>query len=173
MIDDLPLSDDLSAATLPATPLATVDFRGQLTDAAAVERFMVAGKAKLTVVSQRTGVRFTFRFSRPAPEPYKQRPIWVSLLSGPDNDADYQFIGTMWPGLGWAYRTSPKTRVGHDAPARKALDWFLRCVTQGELRGIEVWHEGCCARCGRTLTVPSSIASGLGPECATRSDMAF
>lgn len=166
MIDDLPASDDMSA--VPAAIPAPIDFRGQLADAASVERFMVAGKAKLTIVSARTGVRFTYRFSRPAPEPGKQRPIWVSLLSGPDNDSDYQFIGTMWPGLGWSYRTSPRTKVAPGAPSRVALDWFLRCVTQGALKGIEVWHEGCCARCGRTLTVPSSIASGFGPECIAK-----
>jgi hypothetical protein len=30
---------------------------------------------------------------------------------------------------------------------------------------IEIWHEGRCGKCGRTLTVPDSIANGLGPEC--------
>jgi hypothetical protein len=27
-------------------------------------------------------------------------------------------------------------------------------------------HEGKCGRCGRLLTVPSSIESGIGPECS-------
>ena len=31
---------------------------------------------------------------------------------------------------------------------------------------LEVWHEGRCGRCNRALTVPESIASGIGPECA-------
>jgi hypothetical protein len=30
-----------------------------------------------------------------------------------------------------------------------------------------VWHEGRCGRCGRKLTVPESIESGFGPECAS------
>lgn len=30
---------------------------------------------------------------------------------------------------------------------------------------LEVWHEGRCGRCGRALTVPESIASGIGPVC--------
>jgi hypothetical protein len=30
---------------------------------------------------------------------------------------------------------------------------------------VEVWHEGTCGKCGRALTVPSSIENGLGPEC--------
>jgi len=29
---------------------------------------------------------------------------------------------------------------------------------------------GICARCGRTLTNPESIARGLGPECAKKND---
>lgn len=33
---------------------------------------------------------------------------------------------------------------------------------------VEVWHEGSCGRCGRKLTVPESIANGLGPECAEK-----
>ena len=27
---------------------------------------------------------------------------------------------------------------------------------------IEIWHEGKCGKCGRTLTVPDSIINGLG-----------
>jgi predicted metal-dependent hydrolase len=32
--------------------------------------------------------------------------------------------------------------------------------------GFNVHHEGKCGRCGRLLTVPSSIESGIGPECS-------
>jgi hypothetical protein len=34
--------------------------------------------------------------------------------------------------------------------------------------GYKVQHAGRCGRCARTLTVPSSIELGLGPECATK-----
>lgn len=30
----------------------------------------------------------------------------------------------------------------------------------------EFWHEGCCGRCGRRLTVPASIELGHGHNCA-------
>ena len=30
---------------------------------------------------------------------------------------------------------------------------------------VEIWHEGKCGKCGRPLTVPSSIENGLGPSC--------
>lgn len=35
------------------------------------------------------------------------------------------------------------------------------------LRGaVEIWHEGACGCCGRALSVPASVAMGLGPACA-------
>jgi hypothetical protein len=33
---------------------------------------------------------------------------------------------------------------------------------------MEVEHSGHCGRCGRLLTVPSSVQSGLGPECQSK-----
>jgi hypothetical protein len=33
---------------------------------------------------------------------------------------------------------------------------------------MELWHEGRCGKCGRALTVPESIESGLGPVCESR-----
>jgi Family of unknown function (DUF6011) len=62
-----------------------------------------------------------------------------------------------------------KSRVGREAPSAKAFDWAWRALTKGTMpANLEVWHEGRCGRCGRKLTVPESIARGIGPECAGR-----
>lgn len=127
--------------------------------------FALAGKAKFTLVSKATGTRFTFRVSE-APD----GTAWfVSLLTGPDNEADFAYIGLIRDGQ---FRWTKKSRVSQDAPSWRAFSWFFLMVTQGNeealLRGIEFWHEGQCCRCGRTLTVPESIASGIGPECARK-----
>ena len=34
------------------------------------------------------------------------------------------------------------------------------------LSRADVYHSGTCSRCGRVLTTPESIRSGLGPVCA-------
>jgi hypothetical protein len=50
----------------------------------------------------------------------------------------------------------------------KAFAWTWSHIV-GEVlpnEQLEIWHEGRCARCNRRLTVPASIASGFGPECA-------
>lgn len=148
------------------------EMRGQLTRPIDVLQYMLAGKAVMTLVSKKTGTRYTFRFSRPDPQkvlPGRRRPVWVSLLNGADNTADYTFLGTVWeqaPVL--TFNRSAKSRVADDAPSMKALRWFLRELNLGGeslLNQAEVWHEGRCGRCGRKLTVPSSIESGFGPDC--------
>ena len=57
--------------------------------------------------------------------------------------------------------------VGKDAPSSKAFSWAWGYIKNDVLPvKLEIWHEGRCARCNRKLTVPSSIESGFGPECA-------
>ena len=148
--------------------------RGRLTDAASIRRFIEAGRATLTLVSSRTGSRFTYKFSRPEPIEGKGRPIWVSLLHGQDNTSDYKFMGTLWPLMEYEMKRTQRSKVSIEAESWKALAWLLfhlyhqsgkpdQAVAQ-----CEVWHEGRCGRCGRKLTVPQSISAGFGPECAGR-----
>jgi hypothetical protein len=150
-------------------PLQLSTLRGQLTDAGSIRRFIEAGRATLTIRSAGTGTRFTYRFNRPDGDD-DQRPIWVSVLAGSDNESSYAYVGTLFAPFG-VLRFTAKSKVGPEAPSSKALAWLLRQVYEVDglrLDQAEVWHEGRCGRCGRKLTVPESIASGFGPECAGR-----
>jgi hypothetical protein len=44
------------------------------------------------------------------------------------------------------------------------LGWLLK----GEDHSLQfkIWHRGFCAKCGKALTVPESILTGVGPDCA-------
>jgi hypothetical protein len=47
------------------------------------------------------------------------------------------------------------------------FDYVLNKLKTNKLpEFVEVWHEGKCGKCGRALTVPSSILTGIGPECS-------
>ena len=142
--------------------------RGRLYTAQAVKLFALAGNAIITIVSQKTGVRFTYRINQCVDDrgTTKQRKeLWfVALLSGPDNADDYRYMGTI--AYAGAYKHGVKSRIGSDAPSVTAFRWFWDHITRGSLPdGISVWHEGSCGRCGRKLTVPSSVMTGFGPEC--------
>lgn len=129
-----------------------------------VREFALAGKARLTLVSKRTGTRFTYKIRQPEPE----KPHFVSLLTSPDNERGYTFFATIFHGA--ELRHGARSSLTHDAPGPAAFRWFWKHLCeQNELHPqLEVWHEGRCGRCGRTLTVPESIANGLGPECSKR-----
>lgn len=129
-----------------------------------IRSFVLAGNAIFTVANRRTGGRYTFRVRKSN----KGDVHFVSVLSGPDNEADYAFLGTVFGGA--EYRHGTRSRVGRDAPSARAAAWLMARVLA--LRPlpptVEVWHVGRCGRCGRPLTVPESIEAGIGPSCASR-----
>ena len=134
--------------------------------------FLSGGNAKFTIQSKKTGKHFTFKVSQGWDGKSNKRdtttPFFVSVLNGPDNEADFMFIGFI-PLNKMAFRR-PELVAGRkgrpDAPSFKALDWVLKRLTQNVLpEDLEVQHEGHCCRCGRTLTHPDSLKSGIGPEC--------
>lgn len=165
--DDLPWAEPREAEEVAEHTHS--DMRGQITDPIKVVGAILAGNATLTVVSKKTGNRLTFKFSRPPLEQGRKRPVWVKVLSGADNEGDYTFLGTIWPeAQGWNYNHKRGGAVTHDAPSAKLIQWMLKQINinpSALVAQAEIWHEGRCLRCGRKLTVPSSIESGYGPEC--------
>ncbi len=128
-------------------------------------RFVMAGNATFTLVSKKTGARFTYRV-REAKEDDDSR-MFVSVLTGSNNEGDYEYLGTIFEKKRFCH--GRKSRVGGESPSAKAFAWFFeRLVRGGDLSECEVWHSGRCGRCGRKLTVPESVASGLGPECGSK-----
>ncbi len=140
----------------------------RFTSADAALDFILGGNATVTLVSVRTGTRFTYKI-RAADD---GRVHFVSLLGGPDNEADYRYLGRISGGeTFWAGRRTPKPGdVGPEAPSSRAFAWAWTALLGHTGREVpaqlEIWHEGRCGRCNRKLTVPASIESGFGPECA-------
>jgi len=141
----------------------------KFTTADAAVAFMTAGNATVTLVSTKTGNRFTYKFRKAEDTP----TIFISLLNGPDNESDYRYLGRLADRL-WIGRRTPKPGdISPEAPSAKALAWVWERLNRNELPDVlEIWHEGRCGRCNRKLTVPASIASGIGPECAQKSGLA-
>lgn len=127
-------------------------------------RFMLAGNATFTIVSGKTGTRFTYKVRAKEVDGGSKTLHFVSVLTGADNENDFAFLGTIFDGV--RFRHSPKSRIGVDAPSAKAFAWaFGRILANSLGTDASVHHEGKCGRCGRKLTVPRSIEVGLGPEC--------
>jgi len=145
----------------------------QITDANGILSFITAGRAVFTLVSKATGERRTFRVAAPKDAQPGDALRFVSLLAGPDNVNDYQYVGLVTR-TGSGELVTRASRGKTPTQPLNAVGWLLaqlQRASRGEatrLEQVEFWHEGRCCRCGRRLTVPESIASGVGPECATK-----
>jgi hypothetical protein len=182
MKNDLPFAPSGQARkarsrTADESELPVEEMRGELRDAAALLRFIEAGRAILTVRSRKTGARFTLRLSKPndaneRASSGRPAPIFVNLLSGADNTSDYTYLGCLWrKPWGYDYAHGRNSRIAVGAPSVLAVRWLVKLLNNAPERifeQAEFWHEGRCGRCGRRLTVPESVKSGFGPECASK-----
>ncbi|RPH72766.1 MAG: hypothetical protein EHM78_02350 [Myxococcaceae bacterium] len=133
------------------------------TEAAEALRFMLAGKATVTLRSKETDQRFTFRIKSPE----DGNVHFVQLMNGPDNETAYVYVGYIRRGV--FFHGGSKARVSREAPSCKAFAWAWQNLQKDYIsQKLEIWHEGRCGRCSRKLTVPHSIKTGFGPECASR-----
>lgn len=137
----------------------------QITSAADALTFVKGGKARFTIVSQKTGTRFTFKVTLSKDE----GAFFVNLA---DNESIFSMVGFMKNDgrpleliasrKGWAQGVQ-------DTASFKAFSWMVGWLERGDLpEALEFWHEGQCCACGRALTDPQSIASGIGPVCKSR-----
>ena len=136
-----------------------------------IKKFVLAGNATVTLVSMKTGVRYTYKVTRAKDKQTgEDRDFYfVGLLNGPDNENSYAYIG-MINGFGQFVPANPmRTKVKPDAPSMKGFKFFWGYISEDMIPPqMEVWHEGKCGRCGRKLTVPESLINGLGPECFSK-----
>lgn len=139
----------------------------RMVDGAAIRTWLLAGNAIFTVVSIRTSQRFTFRVKKNKNKKYRATH-WIALLKGPDNTRSYTNLGALYSRqAGHTYFHNDRATISATAPSARAMAFVAQqIIGRGHMPdGMEFWHEGCCGRCGRALTVPESIASGYGPEC--------
>jgi hypothetical protein len=125
------------------------------------KRFFSAGRAVFTVDNGK-GTHYTFRIGHSK----EDQPLFVGLLTGPNNEADYTYMGIYNP-ENHQVRLTAKSKYTEETAPVKVIRWAIKQVAEGkELpTGYSVKHEGKCCCCGRALTDPLSIELGIGPIC--------
>lgn len=130
-----------------------------LLDSGSIDSFMLAGKAVFTIRNPKTDRSFTYKVR--VAKGNAVHIHFVSVLTGNNNETDYTYIGYIRDNrFQYGYN---KSAIGVEAPSVKAFQWFM--ANRSALGPVEVYRSNNCARCGRKLTVVSSITSFLGPEC--------
>lgn len=133
--------------------------------------FLTAGHAIFTV-SNPEGKHYTYRVTAPDDQ-NELKPVWfVGCLTGPNNTEDYSYLGLLVEDKNqlkviW----TKKSKFDKEGQAVKVVQWAVGLIWNERPLppGYKIDHIGQCGRCGRPLTTPESIASGIGPVCAGRS----
>ena len=143
-------------------------------DATIAKGFILAGNAYFTVRSAKTGTRYTYRVNRADCtrcgkkdcQCWAHPTYFVALLTGPDNEGDYTYLGMLRENL---FRLTWASKMDDGSRPVRAFRWVWGALSVGRYPAqVEIWHEGRCGRCGRKLTVPESVERGIGPECAAK-----
>lgn len=124
----------------------------------------------LTVVKpNRSHHTYKFRWVQPS-ENYHYRSCFVSVMTGTDNENHFSYIGLLNSFTG-GLKTTRGSKLAADDVRVVIIDRVLSrlCANEQhiiESHGWELKHEGKCGRCGRKLTNPESIETGIGPVCS-------
>jgi hypothetical protein len=130
------------------------------------KEFALAGNAVITLESENTGNRFTYKITRADDN---HNLFFVKLLVGPDNTADYSYIGCYYSDSQYFHPNKKYKEIDRNVwPASmRAIYYFFKNIDNIPSK-LHVYHEGKCGRCGRRLTTPESILLGFGPECVNK-----
>lgn len=138
------------------------------------KEFVLAGKATFTVevpegAFKTSKPHYTFKVTRKEADGRWPEAYFVKLLTGPDNESSYTYLGKLEPKTGVMFTTAKSAMPPEALPVR-LLNRILANVWAGthdayESKGFKTHHAGACGRCGRKLTTPESTERGYGPEC--------
>jgi len=122
---------------------------------------LLAGKATFTVSNDKKE-HYTFKVTRSK----DKRVYFVALLTGADNEHSYQYIGLLMP-THKKMRVTSASKMSDDSIPVKVFNWAMKIIDNVKAlpEGYDILPAGKCFKCGRKLTQPESIKSGLGPHC--------
>ncbi len=138
-------------------------------------KYITAGKAIITFVNTVNNTHVTFKCAAAKGRNNKvnRNLYFLSALCGPDNTSDYKYFGLIRiidgkPVYEYADpATGGKAKLSKDSKMVISFEY----IWDGLIRNcifntLEMYYSSHCCRCGRVLTVETSIKAGFGKICA-------
>jgi hypothetical protein len=132
------------------------------------KEFILAGDATFTVENGK-GQHYTYHIGSSSDD---KRPklYFARVMTGNENnniENHYKYLGVIDPKTGMV-RFTKASKYSDKSTEYLVLAWAIKQVwDQREIpAGYAIRHNGSCGRCGRKLTNPESLNTGIGPECA-------
>lgn len=131
----------------------------------AVKQFSDLANAFYTVVDAATGEQATFKIEQTPSHWEKPRGTQVVyVLTGPNNESDYTFIG--WLSSNRLFRKGSKSTFSEQSKTIRLLYKLLNSSDTLEYGQAFALMSNRCFKCGALLTNAESAIFGLGPKCA-------
>ena len=136
----------------------------------ALPKLALAGRAVLTFRNLQAGTHMTLKIkrARDKQDPARKSPVfWVSASLLGDGAQSYEFVGTLFADT---MRVKLGRGVSNESRLGRVMAFLVSSLRNpASLNGrVGLFHEGRCMSCGRELTHPESITTGIGPECIKR-----
>lgn len=141
--------------------------RSIMTDKADILKYLMGGRATITVLNTKTNTRYTYKVKARRVDGKIRSCYTIKVMTGSDNVKDYSTIGYI-PSVGQQnIRKSKGQTIGFSDVRSQGFSWLWNQLhSEKPLPSfVQVWHEGSCSYCGKKLTVPTSISRGIGPDC--------
>ena len=98
-----------------------------------IKKFIVGGKAIMTLESKRSSRWFTYKIKR-AKKDDLTSPFFVSVLTGMDNESAYTYMGTIFDNAGkLTFTLTKNSKIGEDALSYKAFSFFFKLLLENKL----------------------------------------
>lgn len=131
--------------------------------------YMLAGKSEFVLHSTKTNQDFCYRLNKKEKIDKENEYIYfLNIKQG----RDWKYAGVIWfknEENKFYFSKGAKGEIDSNNLDVKSLVFVLNKLQQGlEPQYCLVYHTGKCGRCGKKLTTPESILTGLGPECCKK-----
>lgn len=133
--------------------------------------FMLAGNSEFILYSTKTQdkFRYTLKKKKANKESNNENEEYIYFLNMYNNGSmEYQGIIAFNSSLNQFKFYKGSKGLGNSSDVRiRSLEFVLNKLFTGQTVGnLIVYHVGKCGRCGKKLTDPESILTGLGPSCS-------
>ena len=132
-------------------------------------KFILAGKCEFILHSTKTGDDFKYELVKKESKDNKDKFIYfLSILHG----SEKTYAGVVWFDdkiQEFKFSTGKSGKIQPTELNIRSLLFVLnKLVREQEVQYLIIYHVGKCGKCGKKLTTPESILTGLGPTCSNK-----
>lgn len=140
------------------------EYSAKLTTCEDIKEYCMGGRAVVTLLSPATKVHHTYYFLKPRNEDVF--PDDVRFVYAVHAEQKLFYLGMIEQDK---FRLTRASRFDNHTDIVKGARYIMRMMADSRtLDRMELYHEGICSVCGRALTNPKSLKSGIGPKCRKR-----